>query len=65
MTKDEHQAKHSEQYSSLEALFTDFVYHTTKSRARCSQKSVGEFMSWSYQQTIDPTKIREEASDDT
>ena len=63
MTKDEHQTEHSEQYSNLEALFTDFVYHTTKSRALCSLKSVSEFMNWSFQQTINPTEIREEASD--
>ena len=63
MTKDEHQAKHSEQYSNLEALFTDFVYHTTKSRALCFERMVSEFMNWSYQQTINPTEIREEVSD--
>ncbi len=58
MTREEHRTWHIENYDSLEALFTDYTYHTKRS------VSLRKFRDWSYAQTINPTETREEALDE-
>ncbi len=58
MTPEEHKQRHIELHKGFDELFADFIHHhpETTSFLDCSIK---EFMEWSYQQTLNPTEIKQ------
>ncbi len=63
MTPEEHRAEHKEMHNVLCRLYWDCVYHKGVNSDYKYKGSIDDFMLWSYGQTINPTEIREEASD--
>jgi hypothetical protein len=52
MDKEEHKARHVELHQKFDELMADFIGHTGRLP---SKTTVMEFMTWSHEQTIEPT----------
>ena len=53
MTPDEHRERHRELHKAFDELLADFLTHTEKLP---SKTSVLELMTWSNEQTVEPTE---------
>jgi len=52
MNLKDHKARHVERHQQLDELIADFIGHTDRLP---SQTTLMEFMTWSHQQTLEPT----------
>jgi len=53
ITKEEHIKKHKELHSSLDELLADFI---DKTMSNLSNTTLMDFLTWSYEQTKNPTE---------
>jgi len=53
LTKKEHKERHIELHKAVDELVADFITHTGKLP---SQASLLDLMSWSHEQTLNPTE---------
>ena len=60
MNLEDHKARHVELHQKFDELLADFIAHTGDLP---SQTSVMEFMTWSHEQTLEPTPGKEDDHD--
>ncbi len=58
MTPEEHKTKHKALHGNVDKLFADYISHHPK-QINFLQMPIKQLLDWSYNQTLEPTELRD------